>query len=535
MEVKELKIEELTVEQKIGMAMCGHIYYRWDWKEKDVNREYAINLIKERKLGAIWVDPSYHEFEKVMAEIKEAADYPILILTDAESGLNDDDGMTIGYHNAIGTCNREESAYAFGKVTAIKARNRGYNVVCNPILDMTNENCTCGGTLRGIGSDKIRVSELAAAEARGMHDGGVLTVGKHYPSAKGDPMIDSHMAENVSEVTMEELIDYCLYPYVELNKKGLLDGIMTGHCRLLNVDPELPASLSKKVIGIIRELGFEGFAITDALVMMGVVAKYGLDASRGMSIAGGNDLALTWGPNKDGYESLLNAYKNGIIPDDMLNMAVKRVLDAQHKVTLLNKDAEITDEDIENFNKLNTDGVFEKLDDGIEPKLPKDKKHFFVIFSQNENTVSNNGEVNVDTMVKSWYDPVHIEKRLKELYPDCGTRIIREYPSQSDGYNITDRTGEYDDLVFVTFTDCKAYVGAENFAPRVISLFKALQVTNRISTVLHFGNPFVLEDLPHISRVIIGGTSKKAIDAGIDVLSGKYPAKGSLTYNVKFK
>jgi hypothetical protein len=138
-------------------------------------------------------------------------------------------------------------------------------------------------------------------------------------------------------------------------------------------------------------------------------------------------------------------------------------------------------------------------------------------------------------MVKSWYDPVHIEKRLKELYPDCGTRIIREYPSQSDGYTITDRTGEYDDLVFITFTDCKAYVGAENFAPRVISLFKALQVTNRISTVLHFGNPFVLEDLPHISRVIIGGTSKKAIDAGIDVLSGKYPAKGSLTYNVKFK
>jgi beta-glucosidase-like glycosyl hydrolase len=534
MEIKELKLEELSTEQKIGMVMCGHIYHRWDRVEFDENLEYAIDLIKDHKLGAIWVDPGYHKFDEAMSRIKEAADYPILIVTDAESGFGAKEGMNIGFHNAIGTCNRDESAYAFGKITAIKARNMGYNVVCNPVVDMTDENCTCGGTMRGIGSDKYRVSELAAAEAQGMHDGGVLTVGKHYPSAKGDPMIDSHMAENVSDVSREKLVNYCLYPYLELNKKGLLDGIMTGHCRLTNIDDQLPASLSKKTIDVIRDLGFEGFAITDALVMMGVVAKYGNDNSKGMSIAAGNDLALTWGPNKDGYEALINSYKNGIIPDEMLDAGVKRVLEAQHKVTLLKTDAVITEEDLKNYHKLNTDGVYAKTDDGVETALPKDKKHFFVIFSQNENDVSG-GEINVDTMQKSWYNPIHIKERLEKLYPDSGFRIVREYPSQGDSYNITDGTMGYDDLVFVTFTDVKAYVGAENFAPRVISLFKALQVTNRISTILHYGNPFVLEDLPHISRVLIGGASDKAVDAGIDVLAGDYPAKGSLTYNVKFQ
>jgi hypothetical protein len=309
---------------------------------------------------------------------------------------------------------------------------------------------------------------------------------------------------------------------------------MTGHCRLTNIDDQLPASLSKKTIDVIRDLGFEGFAITDALVMMGVVAKYGNDNSKGMSIAAGNDLALTWGPNKDGYEALINSYKNGIIPDEMLDAGVKRVLEAQHKVTLLKTDAVITEEDLKNYHKLNTDGVYAKTDDGVETALPKDKKHFFVIFSQNENDVSG-GEINVDTMQKSWYNPIHIKERLEKLYPDSGFRIVREFPSQSDSYNITDGTMGYDDLVFVTFTDVKAYVGAENFAPRVISLFKALQVTNRISTILHYGNPFVLEDLPHISRVLIGGASDKAVDAGIDVLAGDYPAKGSLTYNVKFQ
>ena len=219
----------------------------------------------------------------------------------------------------------------------------------------------------------------------------------------------------------------------------------------------------------------------------------------------------------------------------MLDAGVKRVLEAQHKVTRLKKDAVITEEDVKNFNKINTDGVYAKTDEGFDVALPKDKKHFFVIFSQNENDISGEGEVNVDTMAKSWYNSVHIAERLKELYPDSDSRIIREYPRSGDGYFISEKTIDYDDIVFVTFTDVKAYVGSEKFAPRVISLFKALQITNRISSVLHFGNPFVLEDLPHIPRIIIGGVSAKAVNAGIDVLAGKYPAKGSLTYDVKLQ
>ncbi len=43
------------------------------------------------------------------------------------------------------------------------------------------------------------------------------------------------------------------------------------------------------------------------------------------------------------------------------------------------------------------------------------------------------------------------------------------------------------------------------------------------------------EDLPHIPRIIIGAVSEKAIDAGLNVLSGEYPAKGSLTCDVKLQ
>ncbi len=97
MEIKELKFEDLTVEQKLGMVMCGRVNNCWDDAVTEANIEYALQMIKEHKLGAIWVSTNY-KFEETMARIKEAADYPILIMTDAESGFGYGGGR--GYRSA---------------------------------------------------------------------------------------------------------------------------------------------------------------------------------------------------------------------------------------------------------------------------------------------------------------------------------------------------------------------------------------------------------------------------------------------------
>jgi beta-glucosidase-like glycosyl hydrolase len=534
MEIKELKLEELSTEQKIGMVMCGHIYRRWDRVEFDENLEYAIDLIKEHKLGAIWVDPGYHKFDEAMSRIKEAADYPILIVTDAESGFGAKEGMNIGFHNAIGTCNRDESAYAFGKITAIKARNMGYNVVCNPVVDMTDENCTCGGTMRGIGSDKYRVAELAAAEAQGMHDGGVLTVGKHYPSAKGDPMIDSHMAENVSDVSREKLVNYCLYPYLELSKKGLLDGIMTGHCRLTNIDDQLPASLSKKTIDVIRELGFNGFAITDALVMMGVVAKYGKVDCNGLSVQNGNDLALTWNENEFCYNAMLSCYERGILTEDKLDIHVKRVLDAQHKLTLFGECPELTKREIELYNKINIDGVCAITDEGLECSIDKNGKHFIAL-QVPVGGAGADGKISEDTFTTPWYKPQEIIKHLEETFPNSKVFAMDEFPTSTQNHGLLTGSLDYDDVIIVSFMYGKPYQGVEEFSSRFVTVVRALQITGRVSAVLHCGNPYPLEALDHIPRIIMSGASAKAVETGIKVLAGDYPANGKLIFDLNLK
>lgn len=535
--IKELKFEELSTEQKLGMS-CAFLCAPWGDPE-DI--DYVEDLIRKRAVGAIWIPPSFKGSAEIIKRLTDAADYPLLSFTDAEAGLGD---CLIGRHNTLAACDSDELAYTFGKVTAIKAREMGYNVVCNPILDMNSDNAVCGTVIRSLGHDKKRVTELAAAIAKGSHDGGVLTVAKHYPGkAKSGTNIDSHMAETASEETKEEVLDYNLYPYLELNKQGLIDGVMLAHARFSKIDPDYPFSLSAKGIQVLRDEGFKGFAITDALGMLGVVAKFGKFGSIALAIGNAGAIALPFIPeNKAIMASLKQAYSDGKIPDEVLDASVKRTLAAQHKVFEMTPlCSEITEEDKAEFKRINYDAVFAKADDGLAHTVSRDGRHCFVILTATDIDLRDTSKVTEDTMKTEWYDPYRIKEKLEELFPNSFVTSINEYPSPVQNRRVLrdiagfDTLKPYEDVVFITFYQSQTYVGKECFTSRIIALFEALDVTKSVSALVHFGNPFLVEDLPHLPRVILAPASKQGVEAGIDVLAGNYPAKGKLIYDVKFK
>ena len=531
--MKELDFNQLTTKQKIGMSMVG-CFTIYNEKNGNFDEElsYILRLIREHCLGAVWVDVRLKRRDEVIAAVKETADYPILIITDAENGL---DEFQIGKHNSIGVTDSEDLAYTFGKVVGVTAYQMGYNVVCNPVLEIQRGSGVCGKNVRALGSDKEKVTALAAKISEGMHDGGVLSFAKHYPSSNNTYNIDSHMAEAYSEDSLDTVIGLNLYPYFELMKKDLLDGIMTQHFKLATVDPEHPASLSRKTINLIRERGFDGVAITDAMCMMGIVAKYGKTESKGMAIEAGNDLMLPWEDNMEAYEALCECYEKGILSEEALNDAVRRVLKAQRKTLNAPKNTSLTDEDIVNFNKINTDSIYEYLDEGITSKLSHDGRHFFAIQVLNEAEISDKGKVSVDTFNNGWYYPNEIIEKLEKLFPNSKTCAIREFPSPAEIQHLLEESVDYEDVVFITFVETNAYVGKECLTSRIVSMMEAMQVSNRISTLLHFGNPYVLEELPHIPRVVVGCLSKICVDTSLDVLAGLYEAKGVATYDIHLK
>ena len=520
--IKKLNFNELTLDQKLGMLEAG--YLSPNTSEED--REYVFDLIRKRSLGAIWIQWNTKGAEDYVKRVREVADYPILIFTDAASGLLD---YKIGKANAIGCTGNEDYAYAYGKALGITARKLGYNVICNPVLDSRKN-----GSQRQFGSDVREVARLGAAVARGLQDAGILTVAKHYPSGDNPKEIDSHMAEGYSEQTREELLETGLYPYSELIKEGLLDGIMSGHHRFVNIDDSRPASLSKPVIDIIRDEGFDGFFITDALGMMGIIGKFGKVESKGMCIEAGNDLALTYTPEaRFNHEAIKTCYENGIFGEERLNEAVAHVLKAQEKSLKEPKFTEITPEEDRMAKSIDVAAIYEKHDTGTQKSISKDGKHLFALMTRNENAIDAEGKVEVDTFTSAWQDVTAITEKIRNSFPNSDVYAFHQFPNNVQMCNILSLSVDYDDVVFITFSEAIAYTGKEHITRRAECLISAAQTTGKVSALIHFGNPCVLENLPHIPRVIIGGLSKRATLGCIDVLVGKLEAKGVLTYDAR--
>ncbi len=528
--MKVLKFEDLSLEQKLGMVSCGYVLKDSDWEDFDSNLEYTLDAIRNHRLGSVWMSHRTKSFKYAMEKIKEVADYPVLIFTDAESGIGE---YMIGKHNALGSTDNEEYAYTFGKVVGVTARKLGYNIVCDPVLDSN-----VGA--RYLGTDKEKVAKLGIAIARGLHDARILNVAKHYPSAHGTDGVDTHMAPAISYQTEEELIETSLYPYIELNKQGLINGIMTGHVRMNNIDPGMPASLSRKVIDIIKNQGFDGFFVTDGLRMMSVMSEFGDVDPKGMCIEAGNTVALDWEYTKRAYDAMVACYNKGILSDERLDEAVKKILETQEKVLSLPEPAEITAKDIETFNMINKDSVFAKVDDGVPVALSKEGKHFFAIMVENGASVKDDGKVTIDTFSTRWVDPNHVKERLLELFPNSKCHFIDQFPSPHQNMMLLNDARDCEDCVFLTYTDKKAYAGLDRFTSRLLAVMQACLLNasakGQIASIVHFGTATVLEDLPgHFPRVIIGGQSPDCVDCTLDVLAGKHLAKGSLTYEVNLK
>jgi len=144
-------------------------------------------------------------------------------------------------------------------------------------------------------------------------------------------------------------------------------------------------------------------------------------------------------------------------------------------------------------------------------------------------------KVEVDTLSKEWFNPVKVAEKIKSVFPNSMIRTVTQFPTPTEVCRFLNESVDYEDVVFVTYFNTRDYVGIEALTTRVTSMMTALQVTDRISAVLHFGNPFVLEDIPHVPRVIVGAASAKTIDTALDVLAGDYPANGVLPYEIKLK
>ncbi|MCA9610748.1 MAG: beta-N-acetylhexosaminidase, partial [Myxococcales bacterium] len=144
---------------------------------------------------------------------------------------------------------------------------------------------------RSFGADPALVARHGVAFARGLADAGVLACGKHFPG-HGDTVDDSHYALPALAHDMARLEAVELVPFRAA--VGEVGSVMTAHIVFRALDPEVPATLSKKVVtGLLRErLGYDGLIVSDDMEMKAIADHFATGDAAVRAIRAGCDLLL---------------------------------------------------------------------------------------------------------------------------------------------------------------------------------------------------------------------------------------------------
>ena len=181
--------------------------------------------------------------------------------------------------------------------------------------------------IRSIGGDPGLVSDLASAQVKGYHAGGISAVAKHFPG-HGDTGVDSHFGLPQVTHSLEQFEAIDLPPFKADIAAGV-DTIMTAHVVFPAVDPSgAPATMSHKILtGVLRdELGFDGLIVTDALDMAGATATYPPDVAPVQALLAGADQLLVPPQMDTAYGAVLDAVHSGELSTQRIDESVYRVL-----------------------------------------------------------------------------------------------------------------------------------------------------------------------------------------------------------------
>lgn len=165
----------------------------------------------------------------------------------------------------------EEAVFLNHRLIAEELYSLGINVDCAPLIDLRIDGMHEIVGDRALGSDTMQIAKLGRKACEGLFAGGVLPVIKHIPG-HGRAMSDSHLELPHVDVSKAILAKTDFVPFKKLSDMPMA---MTAHIKYTKLDDKNCATLSKKIIGIIRkEIGFKGLIMTDDLSMKALSGNF---------------------------------------------------------------------------------------------------------------------------------------------------------------------------------------------------------------------------------------------------------------------
>jgi beta-N-acetylhexosaminidase len=227
----------------------------------------------------------------------------------------------------------ELKAEAYGEEQGRELAALGVTVNFSPVVDMKMEqeaNPLNFHTLisrRAISSDPEITTRVALAYSRGLEQNGVTPTLKHFPGL-GRVSDDTHHFSAALSTSKDVLSGQDWIPFRKVAQQTHAL-IMIGHVVLPEIDPESPASFSKRVIqDILREeWRHDGILITDDMTMRAAYGK-GLCNATVKALNAGVDILLISYDHEKYYDAMYcaaRAYEDGRLDIPMLNQSHSRL------------------------------------------------------------------------------------------------------------------------------------------------------------------------------------------------------------------
>lgn len=264
-----------------------------------------------------------------VAALRRASDHGLLVATDEEPGRVSSFGDLLGRTSSARTLARRDTpeqvrddAEELGRALA------AYGVDLNlaPVADL--DDGPAGGIIgdRSFSADPDVATTYSLAYAEGLREGGVAAAVKHFPG-HGVSAVDSHSRLTTVDVTLEELREADLVPF-EAHVDAGTPVVLFNHVAYSVLDPDLPASLSPAAHELLRDLGFEGVAMTDSLGMGAVNLTWPFPEAAVRSVLAGADAALATDGNhaRAMRDALVEAVRTGRLSEERLDEAATRML-----------------------------------------------------------------------------------------------------------------------------------------------------------------------------------------------------------------
>ena len=319
-------MSNMTLDEKIGQMMLSSCP---DDFGGDIARKYHLGgyLL----FGKDFLKKDKNEVVNDISILANSQDIPMVTAADEEGG----DVVRISSKPFLSDheFKSPRQLYSEGKMKSIEAdalekaelmRSLGVTINLAPVCDISTDPYDFMYS-RSLGQNAKITSEFVKSVTKISQDNGVSVALKHFPGYGNNS--DTHTGIAIDKREMSEFEKKDFLPF----KAGIDEGahmVLVSHNIVNCMDDSMPASLSPKVINILREnLGFTGIVVTDDLSMQAIGKYTGKYTPAVHAVLAGNDM-LTISENmlEESISSIKKAVEEKVIDQKIIDRSVMRIL-----------------------------------------------------------------------------------------------------------------------------------------------------------------------------------------------------------------